>query len=162
MQVEASEFGSIENGLRQDHAIRHDHGGVRLAGEELLQRILRLQCRRRRHGNAEASCLLLDRAHLQLHAAPGRLCRPGIDRSDLMAMSHELEQGRHRELGRAHEDQTKRHSRSYPLKTSRFYSSWPGIAVRRTAPLPLAYALAILRLWLRWKPRRGCPGQARA
>src|SRR5205085_3797035 len=40
-------------------------------------------------------------------------------------------------------------------------SSWPGIAVRRTASLPLAYVPAIHVLRSRLQ-RRGCPGAGRA
>src|SRR5216684_1037628 len=40
----------------------------------------------------------------------------------------------------------------------RGYSSWPGIAVRRTASLPLAYVPAIHVLLAATLLRRGCPG----
>ena len=42
---------------------------------------------------------------LQLHAAAGRLWRARIDRGDLVPARGELDQRRHREIGRAHEDQ---------------------------------------------------------
>ena len=41
-------------------------------------------------------------------------------------------------------------------------TSWPGIAVRRTASLPLAYVPAIHVFLVSLRQRRGCPGQARA
>src|SRR5579864_5094197 len=41
-----------------------------------------------------------------------------------------------------------------------FFSSWPGIAVRRTASLPLAYVPAIPVFLVSLPQRRGCPGQA--
>jgi len=42
------------------------------------------------------------------------------------------------------------------------FSSWPGIAVRRTASLPLAYVPAIDILLALRQERRGCPAQGRA
>ena len=109
MQIEAAELRGVENGLGQDHAIGDDHGGIGVVGAKFLQRFRRLQGRRRQYGDTEPPRLLLDRGRLQLHAAPGGLCRAGIDRRDLVAMGDEFQQRRHREIGRAHEDQAERH-----------------------------------------------------
>ena len=42
------------------------------------------------------------------------------------------------------------------------FPSWPGLAVRRTASLPLAYVPAIHAFIAATPPRRGCPAQGRA
>src|SRR3954452_25614062 len=109
MQIETAERRRVQNELRQDHAIGDNHGGVRLVRTKLVQRFRALQRRRSNHGYAEPSRLLLHRRWLQFHAAPGGFWRAGIDGGDLMAMRHQLKQRRHRELRRAHEDQSERH-----------------------------------------------------
>ena len=60
-------------------------------------------------GKAEAPRLALDRRRLQIHAAAGRLRRARIDRRNLMAAPDDLDQRRHREIRRAHEDEAERH-----------------------------------------------------
>ena len=109
MQVEAAEFWGPEDGLRQDHAIGDDDRSVGVVRAKLFERLRRLQCGWREHGDAEPPCLNFHRRWLQLHAAPGGLCRAGVHGCDLVAMGHKLQQRRHRKFRRAHEDQAKRH-----------------------------------------------------
>jgi hypothetical protein len=110
VQVVATKPWRIEDRLRQDHAIGNHDGCIRLMRTELFQRFRRLQGLRRQHGNAEPSCLLFNRRRLQLQAAPpARLRRAGIDGRDLVAVGDELQQRRHGEIGRTHEDQAERH-----------------------------------------------------
>src|ERR1700730_646206 len=137
MQVEAAELWGIENALRQDHAIGDDHGGIDVVRSKRLERLRRLQRRRREHGNAEPPRFLLDRRYLQLHAAPGGFCRPGVDGGDLMAMGHELEQRRHRKIGCPHENQAERHIVRVSCGRKTVYPSWPSMpAVRGTRATP--------------------------
>jgi len=148
MQVEAAKRWRIENDLGQDHAIGDDHGRLRMVRAKFGRRFRCLQGGRRRHGDAEPPRLLLHRARLQLHAAPGGLCRPRIDRRDLMAMGHKLQQRRHREIRRAHEDQSQRHG--VEISLLKIQSTRHGRACPGHRRLEVC------------KQERGCPGQAPA
>src|SRR4029434_7266107 len=91
MQIEATEFRRVENGLRQDHAVGNDHGGVRVMRAKLLKRFGSPEGCGRQHGNAKASRLLLDWRWLQLQATTSAgLRRAGVDGSDLVAVSDEF------------------------------------------------------------------------
>ena len=144
MQVEAAERHRIENGLRQDHAVSDHHGGISLEGAKLRLGLVGAQRLRRQHGNAKPLRLARHRRRLQLHTAPGGLRLARIHGHDLMAMGHQLEQRRHREIRRAHEDQTKRH---VGIQRSKKYSVMAGL-------VPAIHAFALVKAWI--------PGMRRA
>jgi hypothetical protein len=73
-----------------------------------LGRFGRAQCLWCVNLDAEAARLALDRRGTQLHAAPRRLRRAGVDRNNLMTVPDDLEQGRDCEVGRSHENATHR------------------------------------------------------
>ena len=79
-----------------------------------------------RADDPEPPRFLLHGRRLHLHAAPGRFWRTGVDGHDLMAVGHEFEQRRHREVGRTHEDQAERHEAG--IRYDLFTPSWPGLS----------------------------------
>jgi hypothetical protein len=109
MQIEAAERHGIEDVFRQDHAVGHNNRGVRIMGTKLCFGFRRLEGLRRQYRNAELPRGDFHRRRLQLHAPSGGFRLACIDRHDLVAVIRQRQQRRHRKIGRAHEDQTKRH-----------------------------------------------------
>ena len=101
----------VEDRLRQDHAVGDDHRGigvVRAKRPPAASGVFRVfgvstgMPSRRASRSTGVGCSSMPR--------PAGFGRAGVDRRDLVAMANELEQGRHREIRRAHEDQAKRHA----------------------------------------------------
>src|SRR5271165_2322028 len=104
-------------------------------GTKLRRRIGRPQCPRGEHPKTETARLALDRTRLHCHAAPGGLRGTGIDRRDIMAGGNDLEERRHREVRRTHEDEPQCHPKlltrslhSAPRKPPQA-TSWSGRTV---------------------------------
>jgi len=99
VQIEQTELGGIENGLRRScHRRRPRRSGIVRANSGRRFRVSGSPASLRDAGAVPP----LHRRRLQFHAAPGGLCRPcRPPRSH--GHGHKLQQRRHREIRRAHE-----------------------------------------------------------
>ncbi len=105
MNIEAAEPRCFEHGFRQDQAIGNHHGGVGIVGAERGLSFLVLQGLRRMNGERKPPRLLLHRRTLHVHPTAGRLGRARVDRRNLVPARGKLDECRHCEIRRAHENQ---------------------------------------------------------
>ena len=139
VQIEAAERKGLEDRLRQDEPIGDDDRHIRAMAARDAFGVRGPQRRGREHRHGEAARLALDRARRELQAAaPGGLGRAGIDRRDLVAAADDLDERRHREVGRAHEYDAQRHVRPSRRRASpcRGDEAFARLRCRGSPPFP--------------------------
>ena len=108
MNIDAAEPGRIKDGVGQDKAIGGNHGGVSVQGGEGGLFARALQAHRCPHIQAPRLGTRLHRRRPEPLAAPGAPGRLAIDSNDVVAGVYKGIQGRHRKVGRSHENQAQR------------------------------------------------------
>jgi hypothetical protein len=104
MDVEDAVTRGVENGLRQDQSIGHDHGGIGVEGLESRLFLRTLETLWREHKYARLLGRLMHRRFTHAHAAPGRTRRLGVNGGNLVACIANGAKRRHGEVRRSHED----------------------------------------------------------
>jgi hypothetical protein len=104
MDVEAPAARRIQNRLRQDQAVRGDHGNIRAERREGLPVRRVLEVHRKAHGQPQPLRRLLHRRGLRLLAALRGTRRLRVDGGDIVPRCHKRLERRHREGRGSHED----------------------------------------------------------